>query len=63
MINNNSKGGIFIRLQPDNFELEPTTVWSFQDRGSWATHLGKYRGNWSPYVQRNLILHYSKLGD
>ena len=57
------KGGIFIRLQPNNFELEPTTVWSFPDRGSWATHSGKYRGNWSPYVPRNLILRYSKPGD
>ncbi len=57
------KGGIFIRLQPNNFELEQTTVWSFPDRGSWATHSGKYRGNWSPYVPRNLILRYSKPGD
>lgn len=52
-----------IRLQPDNFSLEPTTIWSFPDRGSWATHSGKYRGNWSPYVPRNLILRYSKPGD
>ncbi|MBR6696878.1 MAG: methyltransferase domain-containing protein [Lachnospiraceae bacterium] len=50
-------------LQPNNFKLEPTTVWSFPDRGSWATHSGKYRGNWSPYVPRNLILRYSKPGD
>ena len=26
-------------------------------------HSGKYRGNWSPYVPRNLILRYSKPGD
>ena len=52
-----------IRLQPNNFKLEPTTIWSFPDRGSWATHSGKYRGNWSPYVPRNLILRYSKPGD
>lgn len=52
-----------ISLQPNNFMLEPTTVWSFPDRGSWATHSGKYRGNWSPYVPRNLILRYSKPGD
>ena len=50
-------------MQPNDFELEPTTVWSFPDRGSWATHSGKYRGNWSPYVPRNLILRYSKPGD
>ncbi len=46
-----------------NFELEKTTIWSFPDRGSWATHSGKYRGNWSPYVPRNLILRYSNPGD
>lgn len=40
-----------------------TTIWSFPDRGSWATHSGKYRGNWSPYVPRNLILRYSNSGD
>jgi DNA modification methylase len=43
--------------------LEPTTIWSFPERGSWATHSGKYRGNWTPYVPRNLILRYSKPGD
>lgn len=52
-----------IELQPNNFHIEPTTIWSFPDRGSWATHSGKYRGNWSPYVPRNLILRYSKPGD
>ena len=52
-----------ISLQPNNFKLEPTTVWSFPDRGCWATHSGKYRGNWSPYVPRNLILRYSNPGD
>lgn len=43
--------------------MEPTTVWSFPDRGSWATHSGRYRGNWSPYVPRNLMLRYSNPGD
>jgi DNA modification methylase len=38
-------------------------VWNFPDRGNWATHDGTYRGNWSPYVPRNLILRYSKEGD
>ena len=52
-----------ISLQPNNYKNEPTTVWSFPDRGSWATHSGKYRGNWSPYVPRNLILRYSNPGD
>ena len=50
-------------MQPNNFQLETTTVWSFPDRGSWATHSGKYRGNWSPYVPRNLILRYSESGE
>ena len=57
------KGECHITLQPNNFALEPTTVWSFKDRGDWATHSGKYRGNWSPYVPRNLILRCSKPGD
>lgn len=52
-----------IILQPNMFNLERTTVWSFPDRGSWATHSGRYRGNWSPYVPRNLILKYSQPGD
>ena len=52
-----------IPLQPDNFELETNTVWSFPDRGKWATHDAKYRGNWSPYIPRNIILRYSQEGD
>ncbi|MGN0760419.1 MAG: TRM11 family SAM-dependent methyltransferase [Christensenellales bacterium] len=52
-----------IPLQPENFQLETKTVWSFPDRGKWATHDAKYRGNWSPYIPRNLILRYSKEGD
>ena len=60
---NQKKEECLISLQPINFKLEPTTVWSFPDRGSWATHSGKYRGNWSPYVPRNLILRYSNPGD
>ncbi len=52
-----------IPLQPDNFELETNTVWSFPDRGKWATHDAKYRGNWSPYIPRNVILRYSEVGD
>ena len=49
--------------EPQNFNLEATTIWSFPNRGSWATHCGKYRGNWSPYIPRNIILRYSKVGD
>ena len=43
----------------DIFKLEMTTVWSFPKRGNWATHSGMYRGNWSPYVPRNLILKFT----
>ncbi len=50
-------------LQPERFELETNTVWSFPDRGKWATHDAKYRGNWSPYIPRNIILRYSQVGD
>lgn len=52
-----------IPIQPDNFELETNTIWSFPDRGKWATHDAKYRGNWSPYIPRNVILRYSDEGD
>lgn len=48
---------------PNDFKLEISSVWSFPNRGSWATHNGKYRGNWSPYIPRNLILRYSKKND
>lgn len=48
---------------PENDELQITSVWSFPERGSWATHNGKYPGNWSPYIPRNIIKRYSKRGD
>ncbi|MDR2659289.1 MAG: site-specific DNA-methyltransferase [Spirochaetaceae bacterium] len=48
---------------PDDFKLELNTVWRFPDRGDWATHDAKYRGNWSPYIPRNIILRYSLKGD
>lgn len=51
------------RWRPPNFHLETTTVWSFKQRGDWATHDGRYRGNWSPYIPRNIILRYSRPGD
>lgn len=47
----------------EHFELERTTYWSFPNRGQWATHDAKWRGNWSPYIPRNLLLRYSKEGD
>jgi len=51
------------RWQPAHFRPETTTVWSFKQRGNWATHDGRYRGNWSPYIPRNVILRYSRPGD
>ena len=49
--------------EPKNFKEETTTIWSFPQCGNWATHRTLYRGNWSPYVSRNLILRYTKPGD
>ncbi|MEI0564282.1 TRM11 family SAM-dependent methyltransferase [Brachyspira pulli] len=51
------------KWEPDDFELEMTTHWSFPNRGNWATHDAKWRGNWSPYIPRNIILRYSQEGD
>ncbi|WXG44048.1 MAG: DNA methyltransferase [Promethearchaeati archaeon SRVP18_Atabeyarchaeia-1] len=48
---------------PDDYKPEKETVWSFPNRGNWATHVGDYRGNWSPYIPRNLIMRYTKPGD
>src|SRR5229473_3745739 len=51
------------RWEPADFHPETTTVWSFPERGTWATHDGSYRGNWSPYIPRNLLLRYTAPGD
>ena len=47
----------------NDFELETITIWSFPDRGKWATHKGDYRGNFAPQIPRNVIERYSKQGD
>ena len=47
-------------MSTEEFELETNTVWSFPKRGKWATHDAKYRGNFSPYVAKNIILRYSQ---
>ena len=52
-----------IKWEPEDFELEMTTHWSFPKRGDWATHDAKWRGNWSPYIPRNILLRYSHEGD
>jgi DNA modification methylase len=43
--------------------LEWTTVWSFPERGNWATHNPKYRGNFAPQIARNIIEMYTEKGD
>lgn len=48
---------------PVSYKPEEFTVWSFPSRGDWATHSGNYRGNWSPYIPRNLIEKYTRVGD
>ncbi|MBP8600242.1 MAG: methyltransferase domain-containing protein [Candidatus Saccharicenans sp.] len=50
-------------LFPKNFRLKTSSVWSFKQRGDWATHNGTYRGNYSPYIPRNIILRYSEPGE
>jgi DNA modification methylase len=49
--------------EPEDFDLQRTSVWSFPRRGSWATHRGDYRGNWAPEIPRNVMLRYSDAGD
>ncbi|MDO8662945.1 MAG: DNA methyltransferase [Candidatus Omnitrophota bacterium] len=46
-----------------DIKLETTTVWSFPERGNWATHKPSYRGNWAPQIPRNLILKYTQEGE
>ncbi|MHA2635899.1 MAG: DNA methyltransferase [bacterium JZ-2024 1] len=57
------KNHIISEYEPKEFKLETTTVWSFPERGEWATHKGNYRANWSPYIPRNLILRFTKEND
>jgi len=47
----------------DKYTPELTTVWSFPERGNWATHNSKYRGNFAPQIARNIIEMYSEKGD
>ncbi len=48
---------------PTDYAEEDDTVWSFPDRGRWATHDAGYPGNWSPYVPRNLINRFTVEND
>jgi DNA modification methylase len=47
----------------DSYTPEYTTVWSFPERGNWATHNPKYRGNFAPQIARNIIEMYTEKGD
>lgn len=47
----------------NSFNEEVTSVWSFKERGEWATHKGDYHGNCSPYVVKNLLIKYSNKND
>jgi len=47
----------------NDFKPESTTFWSFPERGDWATHNPKYRGNFAPQIARNVILNYSEEGE
>jgi DNA modification methylase len=51
------------KLEDSPYKPEFTTVWSFPQRGAWATHNPAYRGNFAPQVPRNLIEMYSQKGD
>jgi len=50
-------------LEGLNFSPEYTTVWSFPERGNWATHNSKYRGNFilDPMVGAGTTLIEAKL--
>jgi len=58
-----SKETLIENLESINFKEEFTSVWSFPERDSHATHSGDYRGNWPPQVVHNLLLKYSQAGD
>ncbi|MDG6949864.1 MAG: DNA methylase [Nitrososphaerota archaeon] len=51
------------RYGPEHFQPEEWTIWSFPDRGNWATHTGDYPGNWSPFIPRNLLDKYTRTGE
>jgi DNA modification methylase len=45
------------------YESQYTSVWSFPERGNWATHSPSYRGNFAPQIARNIIEMYSEPGE
>jgi DNA modification methylase len=50
-------------IEVPEIKAEYTTVWSFPERGNWATHNPKYRGNFAPQIARNIIEMYSQQGE
>jgi len=50
-------------INADQYAPEYTTIWSFPERGNWATHNSKYRGNFAPQIARNIIEMYTEKGD
>ncbi len=52
-----------VKPGPDEFNIQRTTVWSFEKRGDWASHTAQYRGNWPPQLVRNVIELYTQPGD
>ncbi len=52
-----------MNYNPKELKIENTSMWSFKERGKWATHKGDYRGNCPPQVPRNLLLKYTKEND
>jgi len=59
------KKPVIKELQLQDFKPELTTLFSFEERGIWATHYlnAAYRGNFAPQIARNMILRYSKEGE
>jgi len=51
------------KLAPANFKPQATTVWSFQDRGDWATHKEATTGATGHSTSPNLILRYIDKND
>jgi len=45
------------------YSPEITSVWSFPQRGNWATHKPSFRGNFAPQIARNIIKMYSQRGE
>jgi DNA modification methylase len=50
-------------IHQTTYSSESTTVWSFPERGNWATHKASYRGNFAPQIARNIIEIYSQRGE